>query len=174
MSIPVKYLFVQYRRLVLPVLFTAPLSHRDFGGLHTVTSAGYAKRVNSLGVQPYDESTTLGIGPDDNDGLRLSAILAGTTGVVNFALLSVDGEPYPVVTTLPLMELAKYQVVRDGIGENTENMGSASIVPHGLGVRLHAYTLPLEGGGESVPPPDASTVLNFWLRDVLQCPGVTA
>lgn len=166
--IPVKYLFVQYRSLRLPILFTAPFVHAEFSPLHTVTSAGYAKRVNGLGVQAYDRSESLGISPEENDSLRLSAILGGMTGTLNFAIIQRDGEPFPVVTTLPVMELAKYPVIRDNVGDSSEAFGCASVVPAGLGVRLHAHTLPLECGEDAPLPLAAGQVLNFWLRAVLE------
>lgn len=166
--IPVKYVFVEYRSLVLPILFTAPIVHAEFAPLHTIRSAGYAKRVSSLGVQAFDRSESLGLGPDENDSLRLSSILAGQCGTLNYAIVQRDGEPFPVVTTLPIMELAKYPVIRDGVGDDPENFGCASVVERGLGVVLHPHALPLERGAECVPPPSVEQVLNFWLHAVLE------
>lgn len=169
MSIPVKYVFVQYRSLVLPVIFTAPFSHAEFSSAAMpIRSAGYARRVNSMGVQPYDRSTSLDVGPDDADGLRLSSVLTGYAGTLNFALLWRDGECFPAITTLPIMAFARLPVVRSFAGAHPEAFGVASVVEAGLGVRLHPHVLPLETGDDVEPMPDVAQTLNFWLRDVLE------
>lgn len=166
MSIPVKYLFVEYRTLRLPLLFTAPFNHAEFSDLHPVKSAGYAKRVSPLGVQAYDRSTTLDLDPEENDSLRLSAILSGRSGPLNYVMLEREGEPWPVVTLLPLMELAKMTTVRQCNG-GSDSFGTLTVIERGLGFMMRPHCLILERG-ESEPGLPVESALNFWLREVLE------